>query len=294
MHRITRLSRTLALALSAALGATHALGAQSAAPSAASTMRDSSASDPINADRPGIADGSRVIDVGQLQLELGAQRERHTDAGTRTTRSFAPTLLRIGVLRQLELRVESNTFIRADTAAGGGATTDESSGLSPVLLGFKLALYDSRGDDDRFSLGTIVRVAPPSGSNGFGTAHPTGDLRLAADWDFAPRLSLNPNVGVARYEGSSGELFSTTLGALTLTYQPSPRVSPFLDAGYQSREDSGGSWSMIVDAGLGYLVGRDVQLDVSAGTGAHGDSAPRPFVAIGVSARATPFHHPAH
>ncbi|MEO8563970.1 MAG: transporter [bacterium] len=282
----SRLARTLALPLALSAAGAASSSAQSSAPSAAS---DSASEDLINADRPGIADGSRVIEPGQIQLEIAAQGERHTDANSRTTLSFAPTLLRIGTLHQLELRIESNTFAHAHVVAHDGSV-DNSSGLSPVLFGFKLALYDSR-DDDRISVGTILRVAPPSGSNGFNTSHPIGDLRLAADWDFAPKLSLNPNVGVARYEGSDGMLFTTALGALTLTYQPSPRLSPFVDFGYQSREDTEGTWTMIADAGVGYVIGRNVQLDVSAGTGAHGDTTPRPFIAVGISVRASPFQH---
>jgi hypothetical protein len=292
MLPITRVSRALALplALSVTSIATREADAQSATPSAAA---DSAEIDLIIADRPGIADGSRVVAAGQVQLELGLQRERHTEPGARTTLSFAPTLLRLGVTPWLEARAESNTLTHASVTLYEGSV-DHETGLSPLLLGVKLALYDSHGDNRR-SLGAIVRVAPPSGSNGFGTAHATGDLRLAADWDFAPKLSLNPNVGAARYEGSDGELFTTMLGALTLTYQPSPRLSPFVDLGYQSRDDSGGTWSIVFDAGLGYIIGHDVQLDVSAGTGAHGDSPPRPFVAVGASARTSAFgHHGSH
>ncbi|MDB4882265.1 MAG: hypothetical protein JWL95_1031 [Gemmatimonadetes bacterium] len=291
MNPITRLARALALplTLSVASGAVRELSAQSSSPSSA---RDSGDVDLINADRPGIADGSRVIEAGQVQLETALQRERHTDAGARTTLYFVPTLLRLGVVHQLELRIESNTFTHAHVVADDGSV-DDSSGLSLVLLGFKLALYDSHGDARR-SLGTIVRVAPPSGSNGFGTAHTTGDVRLAADWDFVPHMSLNPNVGVARYEGSNGALFTTALGALTLTYQPTPTVSPFVDFGYQSREDDGGTGSLIFDVGVGYIVGRDVQLDVSGGTGAQGSRSPKPFVAAGVSVRATAFHRSTH
>ena len=80
--------------------------------------------------------------------------------------------------------------------------------------------------------------------------------------------------------------YDAALGALTLTYSPSDRVLPFVDAGYQSRDDSDGTWSLVVDAGMGWIVGRDVQLDVSAGSGAHGSSPPKPFVAVGISVRA--------
>ena len=255
------------------------LGAQNAAPTA-----DSSSDDLINADRPGLADGSRTLDARQAQLEIGVQHERHVDSDGRTRLLFVPTLLRYGITDRVEARVESATLTHQHVTADDGSTTN-ATGVAPVLLGGKALLYDSHGEHRR-SLGTIVRVAPPSGSSDFRTTHTTADVRLAADWDFAPHLSLNPNVGAAHYEGSGGDTYDTALGALTLTYSPNERVLPFVDAGYQSRDDSGGTWSLIVDAGVGWIVGRDVQLDLSAGSGAHGSSPPKPFVAIGISVRA--------
>ena len=289
-HIVAVLARTLALPLLLGIaGGARPLAAQGAPPPRAAA---DSAEDLINADRPGIADGSRVIAPGQVQLEIGAQRERHVDAATHSTLSFVPTLLRIGVLSWLEARFESNSFAHERATDETGLTTT-SSGLSPALLGVKATLYDSKGDDDRRSLGVILRVAPPSGTDEFRTAHATGDLRLAGDWDFAPKLSLNPNLGVARNE-SDGALFTTALGALTLTYLPTEKSNVFIDAGYQSREQSAGTWSLVIDAGVAYIVGRDVQLDVSAGEGAHGDTVPRPFVAVGVSARASLLRHASH
>lgn len=276
-------ARTIAMSLALlALGVTATpLGAQSA-------TADTSGPDLINADRPGIADGSRVIDAGLVQLETAFQQERHTDGSAHSRLSFAPTLFRIGLTSRFEARIESNTLTHERVTTDDGSV-ERNTGFSPVLLGGKLALYDSKGESRR-SLGTIVRVAPPSGTDAFRTMHTTGDIRLAADWDFAPQLSLNPNVGAARLEGSDGETFDTGLGALTLTYQPTERWSPFVDVGYQSREDSGGVWSMILDAGVGYVIGRDVQLDLSAGQGMHGATVAKPFVAAGISVRAVVLH----
>ena len=283
IHRRSAVWLAVLLFASAAGAGNRCAYAQS---SASSTP--SSDDDLINADRPGIADGSRVIDPGRIQLEIGAQHERRADDGTRTETLFAPTLVRLGLTSRLELRVESNT-LTSERATSDDGSSARNTGLAPVLLGFKWALYDSGGDARR-SLGTIVRIAPPSGSSEFGTSRVTGDVRLAADWDFAPQLSLNPNVGAAHLDDGDGGTFDTALGAVTLTWAPTDHLNPFVDLGYQSLEAPGGTWALAVDAGLAYIVGRDVQLDVSAGTRAHGTTPARPFVAIGVSARATAFH----
>jgi hypothetical protein len=239
--------------------------------------------DAINADRPGIADGSRVIGSRWIQLETGLQRENRRDADVRTVATFIPILFRAGITDQLELRVESNTATWSRTTQdGSGATT--SSGWAPASLGLKYQLFDAKGEH-RHSVGTIVRVFPPSGTGEFGSHRYTPDFRLADDWDFASQLSLNTNVGVARLEDDSGEAFNAGLGAITLTFLPTPTLNAFGDMGFQSRESKAGPASIIFDAGITYVIGRNVQLDVSAGRGVHGATPPRPFIAVGLSAR---------
>ena len=79
------------------LGGPRLARAQSSAP----------ADDAIEADRPGIADGSRVVRAGVAQLEIGMQRERRTDGSARSITLFAPTLIRLGLTHSVEARIES-------------------------------------------------------------------------------------------------------------------------------------------------------------------------------------------
>ena len=256
------------------------------------TTADTSQCDLIDADRPGIADGSHVIGAGQIQLEAGYQQERHRDGDVPIRLSFAPTLLRLGLTSRVEARLEGNTFTH-ERVSPAGSSAATASGFSPLFLGVKLVLYDPK-QVGPLQVATIVRVAPPSGTDEFRSDRTTADVRLVADWQFAPTLSLNPNVGYGAYEGSDGTLVNTALGALTLSYQPTPRWNPFVDVAYVSREDAGGSWSMIADAGVAYILGCNLQLDVSAGQSLHGVTAPKPFVAAGVSVRADLLHRSTH
>lgn len=136
-----------------------------------------------------------------------------------------------------------------------------------------------------------MRVFPAGGTSDFRTHHVTGDLRLVADWDFAPKLSLNPNVGVGVYEDNQGKAFAAGLFAVTLNYLPSKKLNPFIDLGLQAPEEQRGKTSVIVDAGVAYIVGCNVQLDVSVGTGAHGQTPPHPFISVGVSLRSNALGH---
>ena len=153
-----------------------------------------------------------------------------------------------------------------------------------MSLGFKYHIYNSKGCH-QFSLGTIGRVFPTWGSKEFRTQHTTGDVRLAADWDFAPKLSLNPNVGVGWYEDDQGRAFTAGLFALTLSYLPTKKFNPFVDIGVQSPEAKQGPASAILDGGVAVIIGQNLQLDASAGTRVHGNTGPHPFLAFGVSWR---------
>lgn len=278
---------TLLLGVAAATtaAAAQSLPAQEKTPA----QQESDGQDLINPDRPGIADGSNVIGRGRFQAETGVQQEYRRDGESREHTLFVPTLLRFGISSRWEARVEGNTFTRTRTFTPATETI-QASGLAPLSLGFKYHIQDSKGSH-RPSLGTIFRVFPASGSGEFHTNHTAADLRLAADWDFAPKFSLNPNVGIARYEDGQGRPFAAGLFALTLNYQPTKKFNPFIDMGLQAPEEKQGKSSLTFDTGVAYILGRNIQLDASVGEGAHGRTPPRPFLSAGLSIRSKAIGH---
>lgn len=237
----------------------------------------------INPDRPGIADGSNVVGPGRFQIETGVQEERRRSAGVSDRTLLLPTLLRLGLSKDWELRVETTGAYIRDRMRDPASGVMKSDGADPISLGVKYHFQDTAGPSQP-SLGVILRVFAPSGTGPFKTSHITADLRLAADWDIAPKWSLNPNIGVAVYE-SAGRTYEAGLFATTLNYNPSPILNFFVDTGVQSPETKGGRTSVIYDAGVAYIIGQDVQLDASVGTGATGSTPPHPFFAAGISKR---------
>jgi hypothetical protein len=240
----------------------------------ATTIPAAAAADLIDADRPGIADGSSVVGARRLQLETGVQAEFRGAAHA----VFVPTLLRLGIADRWEARVEGNTFTWMEDDG------KDASGFAPLSLGGKYQLTESQGTTHP-SLGALARVFPPWGAHQLRSHHVTGDLRLAADWEFAPQLSLNPNLGIAIDEDDSGDVFPAALVAATLHYEPTDRLNPFVDVGLQAPEADGGETAVVFDGGLAYIVQPNVELDASAGTRVHGETPPRPFVTVGISIR---------
>jgi len=181
--------------------------------------------EPINADRPGIADGSQSVGRGVFQLELGGERDHFVDGDVHALST--PLLLRYGLSAPLEMRIESEGYGHV-TAPGFSA-----SGWTPFSIGVKYHFLDKP------SLGVIARYFPPSGSGLFKSDHPSADVRLAADVDLNETWSLNPNVGVVTQNDGDGR-FTAALAALTLQYNVTKKFNVFVDGALQSPESKGG------------------------------------------------------
>lgn len=235
----------------------------------------------INPDRPGIADGSKVIGAGRAQIEAGIQKEFRGSGPASDQTLFAPVLFRVGMDKKWELRIESNTYTLQKTSDPENGVS-QGHGIAPISIGAKYQFLES-DEASQPSLGVIVRVFPVSGSRNFRSRNVTGDVRLAADWDFAAQWSLNPNVGLAVYEDDQNRRFNTKLLAVTLSYNPNKALSLFIDTGMQSREEKFGQSAIIFDAGVAYLPVRNIQLDFSVGGRTHGTMPPRTFMSLGIS-----------
>jgi hypothetical protein len=223
--------------------------------------------DAINPDRPGIADGSATVDRGQFQIEFGVQRE-HDDNGRLLS---TPLLLRYGLTKSFELRLETNGYERLGPhvfdLGDYRVRSDPAAGYAPVSIGMKVHFHDTP------SLGVIARLYPPSGSSRFRSETTAGDVRLAADLTLNDKWSLNPNLGLKVEDGDT-----SGLAALTAQYNVTDKANVFVDGDYA---DS----ALLLDAGGALVVGRNLQLDASVGWRAHGVNAPKVFVSAGISRR---------
>ena len=220
--------------------------------------------DLINADRPGLADGSGVVGRGIFQVEVGLERDHAAGSISIAT----PLLLRYGLSKELELRVEGNGYVHSEGA----------NGFAPLSIGAKVHFADAP------SLGVIARLFVPSGTGAQRSHSTNGDVRLAADINLGERWSLNPNAGVASRDDGDGR-FTAGLAALTLQYNLSDHANVFVDGALQSSEIRGGVAALTVDTGAVWIVGRNTQLDVSVGWGARGTTPPNVFWAAGISRR---------
>jgi hypothetical protein len=229
----------------------------------------------INPDRPGLTNGSMVVGH-HVEIELGAEYERH-DSG-HTNLYYLPTLLRIGINNQWEFRVEGNDYTSQD------ASGVLSRGYQPFSFGAKYHFMDQSGTK-RPSLGVMARVFPANGGGGFQSTETTGDGRFAIDWNLTDALKLSMNIGVGFYQDGNNRSYSAFLWAMVMSDNLTPALSIYIDTGLQAPESLQGQNQVLFDAGLAYVIGKNVQLDFSVGTGVSGLTSPRPGAGVGVSYR---------
>ena len=232
----------------------------------------------FNSDRPGVADGSETVGGGRVQIETGLQREVRKAGDDPRRETFLPTLLRVGFGEDWEARLESDVYSWMRQSDGARAE-----GWAPLSLGFKYHFLEAQAA--RPSLGVIVRISPPSGSNALRTRHTTGDVRLAADWELTSQWSLNPNVGFGVDEDDEGRRFSTRLVATTLAYKPVPTLELSVDIAAQKPEAHAGRSAVLYSASAAYRLDRDFQVDFTLGARGAGSTQPRSFLAAGFSKR---------
>lgn len=160
-----------------------------------------------------------------------------------------------------------------------GVQRDDAVLSTPLLLRYGLSdalelRVETEGEDHELtpaSIGAKWRFAENFAVIGryFSDDEPA-DLRLSADFELDDHWSLNPNIGIDDER--------TLTAAATLQYTFNERFNAFVDGGLDGS-------TLLLDAGTAYIIGRDTQLDFSAGWGARGSDAPDWFVSAGLSRR---------
>jgi hypothetical protein len=240
--------------------------------------------EPLVTDRPDITEASQVVGPRRFQIETGILREHRSGRRSDERSMFTPTLFRLGFDSRWEARLETDGYSRSRAFSPGEGVT-RSSGYSALAPGVKYHIRDAGKGLMEPSMGAIFHLNVPSGSGGFQAEKITGDLKLAVDWELAPKWSLGVNAGFFIDEDDRGEAFSGGLLTASLNRALTERFRSFVELAFQGPESSHGGRGLIFDGGFAYLVNPDVQLDMALGTGLSGASTPDFFWTLGLSTR---------
>jgi Putative MetA-pathway of phenol degradation len=218
--------------------------AQPPAPQPPQTPQD--ATQPLEPDRPDVTNGTHIVDVGLLQMEVGFLVNR-TGAGSKNTST--PTTFRVGLTDWLEVRFGGDGFVSATDPDGSA------SGIGNVQLGAKIRLWADPGGIPVLSILPSINLPAASSSKGLGSGQSDYTLALLTGTDFLTRGHVDVNYGVGKIGTGPGfHRFSQHLLSTSASAEIPGPVTPYAEYFWLSRQDPKGGHVSAVDTGAIYVI----------------------------------------
>ncbi|MBO6585204.1 MAG: transporter [Gracilimonas sp.] len=204
-------------------------------------------------DRPGIGNGSYVVEAGVFGLETGVQ----LSTGNAVNQfDIGQMLLRFGVMENLELRALLNSY----STQYFDRTDAVNSGFQDLGLAAKYKLYEAEDGQTRIS--TIGKISVPVGASAFTNDEIVPTLFLVGDQSLTNNLSISSNLG---YTFGVGDLSDNWLFTLTPGFSFPNQQNLSAYAGYAGIYDGNNTNLHYAEAGLALVVNDGAQLDLNAG-----------------------------
>lgn len=154
-------------------------------------------------DRPDATESPTVVPVGSLQVETGAFTTSFEENGVKEeVFGYHTTLLRYGILKNLELRGGWN-FEERQSTVNGNTLENVQNGLSPLLFGAKIAIAQEKGWFPEMGLVGHIFL-PFTASSDFKSEFTAADFRFAFNRTLSERSGIAYNLG-GRLGGDSAE-----------------------------------------------------------------------------------------
>jgi hypothetical protein len=236
--------------------------------------------EPIGPDRPSFTNGPLLVAPGHLQVESGYT---FTRTGPAEENRLGEILLRYAFDDRWEARLGLNSYDWIDSGVPGERRI---SGFEDPFVEVKIRLNDAEAEHRPHgvpAMGLLLQTTVPVGARAL-TAdvwQPRGALAL--HWDLPANWTIESNLGYSR-PADGGRRFDQLFASLSAGFQLADKVGGFLEGYVFSRESADGAATHYADAGLSYLVSKDLMLDVRVGAGL---DQPRPnwFTGLGAAIR---------
>ncbi|MFQ5607926.1 MAG: transporter [Candidatus Zixiibacteriota bacterium] len=236
----------------------------------------------IVTDRPDQTESSASVPSGGFQVETGWTHSRDETGGIEsTTNGFAQTLLRIGLLERVELRIGWDGYGRVNPGSAQPTIT----GATDASIGGKIELWQERRG--RPQAAALFSFTLPVGSKDLTSDRVDPKVRLSLSHTLSESVSLGYNIGVEASSefASDGSTHTPVYSIYTLALGSdlAGSLGGFAELFGELRTDESDAPSNSFDGGLTYLFGETVQLDVAGGVGLS-SAADDWFVTVGLSA----------
>jgi hypothetical protein len=207
----------------------------------------------IEPDRPDITNGTHIVDIGVLQIEVGGLYTRPT-AGQHTLGS--PFTARVGVFDWLEARVGTDGLLFMND--GTGLVT----GVGNVQVGAKLRLWADPGGVPVLSILPTINVPTASAEKGLGSGTADYTIALLTGTDIGRHGHVDVNYGVGAIGGGIDQPhFVQHLVSVSASAAVSDNWNPYAEVFWFSRQASDGAGVPAFDVGAIYELGTRYALD---------------------------------
>ena len=230
-----------------------------------------SAQETIEPDRPDVTNGTHIVDIGLLQIEIGGL---YTHAGADQHAFGSPFTARVGLLEWLEARVGTDGFLTQSDPSG------RVTGLGNLQLGAKLRLWASPGGLPVLSILPTVNLPTASTEKGLGSGDADYTLAVLTGTDIGPHGHVDVNYGIGAIgAGGGAPHFTQHLVSVSASVAASDNWNPYAETFWFSRQEPGGGGVAAFDVGAIYELGARFAVDGGVQVGVSG-SAPS-FTAFG-------------
>ena len=223
----------------------------------------------IQTDRPDLTECPFIVPINYFQFENGFVYQQTTE---NSSEIIAPsTLIKFGINNHFELRMVLEYELNNDFYS-------RTSGINPVLFGFKSRLIEENGILPTTSFIGHLSI-PKLASVNYKTTFFAPEFRFTMQHTISKNQTLSYNLG-SEWNGESAE--PTFIYTLTTGYSFSEKVSAYIELyGFVPQLDIA---DHRFDGGFCYLINSNNQLDISAGFGIS-EIAPNYFLGFGYSFR---------
>lgn len=223
----------------------------------------------IETDRPDQTETPSLVPKNKFQFETGFTFEQNN----RQSKSFlSPTILtKYGVNDNFELRLITE-YVSDDT------DNQKVSGISPVLVGFKVKLSGEKGIIPKTAF--IGHLAIPGlASKELKSTYYPPSFRFTMQHTLTDKINLSYNLG-SEWDGETPE--PTFIYTLTTGFALSEKLGSYIEIyGFAPQKQTA---DHRFDGGLTYLISDNAMLDISGGFGIT-TNAPDYFCSLGFSFR---------
>jgi Putative MetA-pathway of phenol degradation len=218
----------------------------------------------IEPDRPDVTNGTHVVDIGLMQIEIGGLYT-HASADQRAWGS--PFTARVGLLEWLEARIGTDGFLSQSDPFG------RVTGLGNLQLGAKLRLWAKPGGIPVLSILPTVNLPTASVEKGLSSGDTDFTLAVLTGTDIGRHGHVDINYGIGAIgAGGGAPHFAQHLVSVSASVAASDNWNPYVETFWISRQESGGGAIAAFDLGTIYELGSRFAIDGGIQIGVSGSA----------------------